>query len=324
MRQITFKEAINEALKSEMRKDSNIFIAGEDIGVLGGAFGVTQGLLDEFGTERVKDTPISETAIVGLGVGAALAGLKPCIEIMYVDFFGVCLDEIANQAAKMRYMFGGKSKVPMVVRTACGAGVRGAAHHSQSLEAWVTHVPGLKVVMPSNSYDAKGLMISSIRDDNPVIFLEHKMLYSIKGDCPEGEYSVPLGKAKIANNGKDITIIAWSLMAYKSLIVAKTLKKEGIDAEVIDIRTLVPLDKEAILNSVKKTGRLVIVQEATRTSGFAGEIAAIVAEEGFSYLKKPIVRVTAPDTCIPSSPLLEDEFMPNEAKIIGAIRSLLE
>jgi len=321
MRQITFAEAISEALKIEMSKDPSIFVAGEDIGIA--PFGATKGLLEEFGCDRVKDTPISETAIVGLGVGSAAAGMRPVVEIMYVDFFGVCLDEIANQAAKMRYMFGGKAKIPLVIRACCGAGVRGAAHHSQSMETWVTHVPGLKVVMPSNAYDAKGLLISAIRDDNPVIFLEHKVLYSIKGECPEEEYIVPLGQAKVVRSGKDVTIVGWSLMANKAANAAKMLEKDGIDSEVIDIRTLVPLDKKTIIDSVKKTGKLVLVQESVRTSGFAGEISAIIAEEAFEFLKGPIIRVTAPDTCIPFSPVLEDNFMPNEAKIIGAVKKLV-
>lgn len=322
MRQITFAESICEALRMEMIKDPDIFVAGEDIGIA--PFGATKGLLEEFGCDRVKDTPISETAIVGLGVGSAAAGMRPVIEIMYVDFFGVCLDEIANQAAKMRYMFGGKAKIPLVIRACCGAGVRGAAHHSQSMEVWVTHVPGLKVIMPSNAYDAKGLLISAIRDDNPVIFLEHKVLYSIKGDCPEEEYSIPLGKAKVVRGGKDITIVAWGLMSRKAANAAKILENSGIDAEVIDIRTLVPLDKKAIINSVKKTGRLIIVQEAVRTSGFAGEISAIIAEESFDFLKGPIIRLTAPDTCVPFSPVLEDNFIPNEAKIIDTVKTLIK
>ena len=319
MRQLSLAEAIGEAIAMEMRKDPKVFCAGEDIGVLGGAFGATKGLLEEFGPERVKNTPISETAIAGLGVGSAAVGLRPVIEIMYMDFFGVCLDEIANQAAKMRYMFGGKAKIPLVIRAACGAGVRGAAHHSQSLETWVTHVPGLKVIMPSNPYDGKGLLISAIRDDNPVIFLEHKALYSIKGECPSEDYMIPIGEANILKQGKDVTLVAWSLMVNKAISAARILEKEGIDAEVIDIRTLVPLDEKAILSSVEKTKRLVIVQEAVKTSGYGGEIAAIVAEKG---LNVSIKRVTAPDTPIPFCPILEDEFMPNETKIINAVKSL--
>lgn len=324
MRQLTMAEAIVEAMSQEMRKDKTVFLAGEDIGVLGGIFGATRGMLKEFGPDRILNTPISETAIAGIGVGAAAAGYRPIVEIMYVDFFGIAMDEIANQAAKMRYMSGGQARVPMVLRTACGAGVRGAGHHSQSLEAWVAHIPGLKVVMPSNPYDSKGLMLSSIRDDNPVIFLEHKMLYSVKGNCPEEPYTIPLGQANIIKEGKDATIVAWSLMALRAKEAADHLTKEGIEAEVIDIRSLVPLDIKAILDSVKKTGNLVIVQEAYRTNGFASEISAIVAEEAFKYLKGPIVRVTAPNTTIPASPILEDEFIPNAAKIADAVKKLIK
>jgi acetoin:2,6-dichlorophenolindophenol oxidoreductase subunit beta len=324
MRQLTMAEAIREAMSQEMRRDNTVFLAGEDIGVLGGAFGVTKGMIEEFGPERILNTPISETAIAGIGVGAAAAGYRPVIEIMYADFIGIAMDEIGNQAAKMRYMFGGKAKVPMVLRTACGAGVRGAGHHSQSLEALVTHIPGLKVVMPSNSGDAKGLLVSSIRDDNPVIFFEHKMLYSIKGDCPEEEYTVPLGEAKLLREGPDATIVAWSLMAVRSAQAAAELEKQGISVDLIDIRTLVPLDTKKIINSVKKTGKLVIVQEDYRTNGFAAEISAIVAEEAFLYLKGPIVRVTAPNTTIPSSPILEDIFMPNKEKIAEAVKKLVK
>jgi pyruvate/2-oxoglutarate/acetoin dehydrogenase E1 component len=322
MREITYAEAVREAQAIEMRRDPDVFIAGEDIGKLGGSFGATKDLWKEFGP-RVFDTPISETGIMGLAVGSAAAGLRPCVELMYVDFIGVCLDEIMNQAAKMRYMFGGKAKVPLVMRTCCGAGVRGAAHHSQSLEAILTHVPGLKVIMPSNPADAKGLLISAIRDDNPVMFLEHKVLYSVKGECPEGEYTVPIGKAAIAREGRDVTIVAWSLMVKRALSAAKKLEREGIDAEVVDVRTLVPLDRETIYNSVRKTHKLVIVHEAVRTSGFGAEIAASAAEDIMEELDAPVKRVTAPDTCIPSSPILEDAYMPDEQKIMEAVRSLL-
>ena len=317
MRQLSLAEAVSEAIAMEMRRNPLVFCAGEDIGIA--PFGSTKGLLEEFGPERVKDTPISETAIAGLGVGSAAIGLRPVIEIMYVDFFGVCLDEIANQAAKMRYMFGGKTSIPLVIRTTCGAGVRGAAHHSQSLETWVTHIPGLKVIMPSNPYDAKGLLISSINDDNPVIFLEHKALYSIKGDCPEEYYKIPIGKADIVRKGEDVTIVGWSMMVGKATGAARILEKEGISAEVIDLRTLVPLDKDSLLGSVTKTKKLVIVQEAVKTSGFGGEVAAVVAENTDGVRIK---RVTAPDTPIPFCPVLEDEFMPNEVKIINAVKGL--
>lgn len=323
MRQITYAEAIREALALEMRRDPTVYIAGEDVGIFGGCFGVTQGLYQEFGPERVKDTPISETAIVGHAVGAAAAGLRPCVEIMFMDFMGVCMDEILNQAAKMRYMFGGKAKLPLVIRTPAGAGLRAAAQHSQSLEAIFAHIPGLKVVMPATPKDAKGLLISAIRDDNPVIYIEHKQLYGLVGDCPEGEYVVPLGEAAVVREGKDVTIVSWSWMLHKSLAAAEALAKEGIEAEVIDLRTLIPLDKNTIINSVKKTNRLVIVHEAVRTAGFGAEIAALVAEEAFDYLDAPIRRVTAPDTPVPFSPRLEDAYLPNEAKIIDAVKSLL-
>ncbi|MEI7615375.1 MAG: alpha-ketoacid dehydrogenase subunit beta [Actinomycetota bacterium] len=323
MRQITYRDAIREAIEFEMRRDPRMFLAGEDAGRMGGANFVTKPSFAEFGTDRIKDTPISETAIIGLGVGAAVTGLRPVVEITFMDFMGVCMDEVANQAAKMRYMFGGKAKIPLVIRTVNGAGNRTAAQHSQSLEAWLTHIPGLKVVMPSTPANAKGLFLSSVRDDNPIIFVENRMLYSKKGDCPEGEYLVPLGKANIMKEGSDATIISWSRMVHTSLAAANLLAKEGINCEVIDLQTLVPLDKETILASIKKTGKAVIVHEAVKTSGFGAEVAAIIADEAFSFLKSPIKRVTAPDTPIPYASKLEDEFIPNEAKIISAVKSIM-
>jgi len=323
MRQITYRDAIREAIEFEMRRDPRVFLAGEDAGRMGGANFVTKPSFAEFGKDRIKDTPISETAIIGLGVGAAVTGLRPVVEITFMDFLGVCMDEVANQAAKMRYMFGGKAKIPLVIRTVNGAGNRTAAQHSQSLEAWLTHIPGLKVVMPSTPANAKGLFLSSIRDDNPIIFVENRMLYNKKGDCPEGEYLVPLGKANIMKEGSDVTIISWSRMVHTSLAAANLLEKEGISCEVIDLQTLVPLDKETILESIKKTGKAVIVHEAVKTSGFGAEVAAIIADEAFSFLKSPIKRVTAPDTPIPYASKLEDEFIPNEAKIISAVKSII-
>ncbi|SFG78626.1 pyruvate dehydrogenase E1 component beta subunit [Desulfotomaculum arcticum] len=323
MLEMTYAQAINAALREEMRRDGTVYIFGEDVGVFGGCFGVTTGLIDEFGARRVMDTPISETAIVGSAVGAAAAGLRPVPEIMFVDFMAVCLDEFFNQAAKMRYMFGGKARVPVTLRTVCGAGVGAAAQHSQSLEAWFTHMPGVKVVMPSTPADAKGLLVASIRDDNPVIFIEHKVLYGLSGPVPEGEYTIPLGKADIKRPGGDVTVVATSLMVHKALAAAQTLAGEGIEAEVIDPRTLSPLDKDTILESVAKTGRLVIVHEAVKTGGFGGEIAAMVAEEGFDYLDAPIKRVGAPFTPVPFSPPLETAFIPNENKIMAAIKELL-
>jgi pyruvate dehydrogenase E1 component beta subunit len=322
MKQMTYAEALRDGIRLEMQRDPHVYLAGEDVGIFGGCFGQTAGLYQEFGPERIVDTPISETAIVGHAVGAAAAGLRPIVEIMFIDFMGVCMDEILNQAAKMRYMFGGKAKVPMVIRTPCGAGVSAAAQHSQSLEAFFTHIPGIKTVMPSTPADAKGLMCAAIRDDNPVIYIEHKMLLGLQGDVPEGEYVIPLGKADIKRKGSDVTIVAWSAMVHKALAAAEALAKEGISAEVLDPRTLNPLDKDSILNSVGKTGRLVIVHEATRTGGFGGEIAAIVADEGFDLLNAPIKRVTAPDAPVPFSPVLERNYLPSEEKIIKAVKEL--
>lgn len=320
---MTYSQAINEALREEMRRDSKVYIQGEDVGIFGGCFGVTTGIIDEFGPERVLDTPISETAIIGSAVGAAAAGLRPVPEIMFVDFMTVCLDELVNQAAKMRYMFGGKAKVPMTLRTVGGAGLGAAAQHSQSLEALFCHVPGIKVVMPATAADAKGLLKASIRDDNPVIFIEHKALYGVSGEVPEGEYTIPLGKAEIKREGKDVTILAYSLMLHKALAAADTLAQEGIEAEVIDPRTLVPFDKETLFKSIEKTGRLVVVHEAVKKGGFGGEIAALVAEECFDYLDAPIKRVAAPFTPIPFSPVLESAFIPDEAKIIATVKSII-
>lgn len=322
MKQMTYAEALRDGIRLEMQRDPHVYLAGEDVGIFGGCFGQTAGLYQEFGPERIVDTPISETAIVGHAVGAAAAGLRPIVEIMFIDFMGVCMDEILNQAAKMRYMFGGKAKVPMVIRTPCGAGVSAAAQHSQSLEAFFAHIPGIKTVMPSTPADAKGLMCAAIRDDNPVIYIEHKMLLGLQGDVPEGEYVIPLGKADIKRKGSDVTIVAWSAMVHKALAAAEALAKEGISAEVLDPRTLNPLDKDSILTSVGKTGRLVIVHEATRTGGFGGEIAAIVAEEGFDLLNAPIKRVTSPDAPVPFSPVLERNYLPSEAEIIKAVKEL--
>jgi len=322
MKKMTYAEAIRDGMRVEMKRDPNVYLAGEDVGVFGGVFGVTAGLMEEFGPSRVLDTPISETAIVGHAVGAAAAGLRPIVDIMFVDFMGICLDELSNQAAKMRYMFGGKAQVPMVVHTACGAGISAAAQHSQSLEAWFTHIPGIKTVMPATPADAKGLMVAAIRDNNPVMYIGHKQLMASEGDVPEGEYFLPFGKADVKKEGSDVTIVAWSLMVHKALAAAESLAKEGIKAEVLDLRTLAPLDKDAILKSVGKTGKLVIVHEAVKTSGFGGEIAAIVADEGFDLLDAPIKRVAAPDTPIPFSPSLEGAFMPNEEKIISAVKQL--
>jgi len=323
MRVITYAEAISEALAIEMRKDPTIYIAGEDVAKIGGTFQATAGLLDEFGPKRVRDTPIAETAIVGSAVGAAAAGLRPVVEVMWMDFMGVCMDEILNQAAKIHYMSGGQVRLPIVIRVPEGAGFRAAAQHSQSLEALFTHIPGLKVVMPSTPKDAKGLLCASIRDDNPVIFIEHFQLYGYKGEVPEGEYLVPIGKASLNREGKDITIVSWGWMVHKSMEAAVLLEEKGVKAEVIDLRSLVPWDKEIVLQSVQKTKHLIIVHEAVRRGGFGAEIAATIGEEAFDYLDAPIKRVAAAETPVPFSPPLEDAFLPNPQKIVEAALSIL-
>jgi pyruvate dehydrogenase E1 component beta subunit len=324
MRQLSFAAALNEALREEMQRDPMIYVAGEDVGTYGGIFGVTAGLLDEFGERRVKDTPITESAIIGSAVGAAAAGLRPVVELMFIDFIGVALDQLYNQAAKMKYMFGGKAKLPLVVRTTCGAGMGAAAQHSQCLEAWFMHIPGLKVAMPSTPYDAKGLLTTAIRDDNPVFFIEHKMLYGIEGDVPEESYSLPFGQVDVKREGKDVTVVATAAMVHKALSAADELAREGIELEVVDPRTLTPLDEEGIIGSVKKTHRLVIVHEEVKHAGSGAEIAAIAAEGAFDYLDAPIKRVAAPFTPVPFSPALEGEFIPNEAKIITAVKQVLD
>jgi len=323
MREITYREAVREALREEMRRDPSVFLLGEDIAEFGGSYKVTQGLLEEFGHERVRNTPISEAAIVGAALGAALVGMRPVAEIMYVDFMGIAMDQIVNQMAKIRYMFGGKARAPVVIRTQQGTGRSSAAQHAQSLEAWFVHVPGLKVVQPSTPYDAKGLLKASIRDDNPVIFLEHKLLYAEKGPVPEEEYVIPLGKADVKRPGKDVTVVATSRMVLKALNAARDLEQEGIDIEVVDPRTLSPLDEGTILESVKKTGKLVVVHEAVRRCGFGAEVAATVAEKAFDYLDAPIKRVTALDTPMPFNPKLEAFVVPDEDRIKRAVRELV-
>lgn len=323
MRTLTYAQALNEALKQEMRRDPNIYVAGEDVGIYGGIFGVTAGLLEEFGEKRVRDTPITESAIIGSAVGAAATGLRPVVELMFIDFIGVALDQLYNQAAKMKYMFGGKATLPLVVRTECGAGMGAAAQHSQCLEAWFMHIPGLKVVIPSTPYDAKGLLITAIRDDNPVFFIEHKMLYGLEGEVPEEDYTIPFGQADVKREGTDVTIVATLAMVHKALAAAETLAEEGISAEVVDPRTLTPLDEEGIIASVKKTHRLVIVHEEVKRAGSGAEIAAVVAEEAFDYLDAPIKRVAAPFTPVPFSPPLESEFIPSEAKIVEAVKAVM-
>jgi pyruvate dehydrogenase E1 component beta subunit len=318
-----YLEALRDALRLEMVRDPDVYIIGEDVGTYGNVFGVTKGLIDEFGEDRVRDTPITESAIVGTAVGSAACGLRPVAELMYIDFIGVALDQLYNQAAKMRYMFGGKITIPMVLRSACGAGRGAAAQHSQSLESWFMHIPGLKVVMPSTPADAKGLLISSIRDDNPVVFLEHKLLYPTKGEVPEGEYAIPLGLADIKRPGDDVTVVATSRMVHFALSAADKLSEEGISMEVVDPRTLSPLDEETILQSVKKTHRLVIVHEEVKFAGSGAEISAMVAENAIDYLDGPIVRVAAPFSPVPFSPTLEEEFIPSEEKIIEAVKTVI-
>jgi len=323
MPEMNFAEAIRDALRLEMQRDRNVYIVGEDVGKYGNVFGVTKGLIDEFGEDRVRDTPITESAILGTSVGAAACGLRPVAEIMYIDFIGVALDQLYNQAAKMRYMFGGKIRIPLVLRSACGAGRGSAAQHSQSLESWFMHVPGLKVVMPSTPADAKGLLIASIRDDNPVVFLEHKLLYRIKGEVPEGEYTIALGKGDIKRSGEDVTVVATARMVHFALNAAEKLAREDIGVEVVDPRTLSPLDEDIILESVKKTHRLVIVHEEVKFAGSGAEIAAMVAEKAFDYLDGPILRIAAPFSPVPFSPSLENEFIPSEEKIIEAVKTVL-
>lgn len=323
MREISYVRAIGEALREEMQRDPNIFLAGEDIGPSGGTFGMTRGLHKEFGDARVKDTPISEAAIVGLAVGAAAAGARPVVEIMFDDFITIAMDQIVNQAAKMRYMFGGKLRLPITIRTMCGAGLNAGPQHSQSLESWFVHVPGLKVVMPSTPYDVKGLLKAAIRDDNPVIFLENKALHGTRQAVPDEDYVIPLGKAEIKREGRDVTVVAISQMVPKAIAAANQLAAEGIEVEVVDPRTLSPLDKETILASVRKTGRLVVVHEAVGPCGFGAEIAAIVADEAFSSLRAPVKRVTAPFTPVPFSKPLEAFYLPNAERIAQAVKGVL-
>ena len=323
-REITFKQAINEALKQEMRRDKTVFIMGEDVQSFmgGGAFGVCAGLFEEFGSERVRNTPISEGAFIGAGAEAAATGMRPVVELMFVDFFGVAMDQIYNQAAKMRYMFGGQAKVPLVIRTAFGGGRSWSGQHSQCLYSIFAHVPGLKVVVPSTPYDAKGLLISAIRDDNPVMFFEHKVLYGSKGAVPEESYTIPIGKAEVKKEGGDVTIVATAMMMHKALKAAKQLLEEEISVEVIDPRSIVPLDEQTILDSVKKTSRLVIVDEDYDMCGFASYVAALVADKGFNYLDSPIKRVVTPNVPIPFSPPLERAVIPNEDRIIMAVKEI--
>jgi len=338
MPKLTIAEAIREALIEEMRRDPTVFLIGEDIGIpggWGGPFTVTQGLAERFGSERVIDTPISETGIIGVAIGSAMMGLRPVAEVQYGDFLFCAMDQIANQAAKLRYMSGGQVKIPLVIRVPTGAAGRGA-QHAQSLEGLFIHIPGLKVVAPSTPYDAKGLLKSSIRDDNPVLFFEHKLLYGSKGarkeragievlgEVPEEEYTIPLGVADVKRIGRDVTIVAKLLMLHRALEAAEELSKEGIEAEVIDPRTLVPFDKETVINSVKKTNRLLIVDEGPRTGGWAAEVASTVIEEAMDYLDTPIRRLCTYDVPIPFSPVLENYVIPSKDRIIQIVKEMLK
>jgi pyruvate dehydrogenase E1 component beta subunit len=324
MPEITYREAIRDAMVTEMRSDNSVFLIGEDIGAYGGAFGVSAGMLDEFGPERVLETPISELAIVGAATGAAMVGMKPIAEMMFMDFILLALEPLINQAAKARYMFGGKATVPMVVRMTGGSGTGAAAQHSQSLESMLMAVPGIKVVAPSDAYDAKGLLISAIRDPNPVCFVEHKLLYKTKGEVPEGEYSIPLGVAEVKREGTDLTVVASGIMVSKSLAVAEKLAAEGISVEVIDPRTLRPLDTATINESVKKTGKLLVVHEATKTGGWAGEVMASVCEsDAFDYLDAPMRRLAGKDCPIPYNRHLEAAAIPQEDDIEAEIRAIV-
>ena len=322
MREITFREALNESLRYNLKNDPRVFCWGEDIGILGGAFGVTAGLYDEFGPDRIIDTPISEIAIVGAGIGAAIGGLRPVVEMMYIDFTQGCMDMIVNQMAKIHYMTGGQVKVPMVLRIVSGAMGYNAAQHSQSFYSFFVHTPGLVVVTPTTPYDAKGLLNISIVDENPVIFIENKRTVNVKGQVPEEYYTVPFGKADIKREGKDLTIVAVQALVYDALKIADEMEKEGISIEVIDPRTLKPFDRETVFNSVKKTGRLIVADEGWIFCGVASEISAMVAEELIDYLDAPIIRVAAPDTPCPFSPPLEDAYIPGEKQIKDAIKKI--
>lgn len=317
-------EAIRDALAEEMRANPKVFVMGEDVGLYGGAYGATRGLFEEFGPERVRDTPISEMAIAGAATGAAMCGYRPVAEIMYMDFMTLAMDQFVNQAAKNRYMFGGKTTVPLVLRTEGGAGRGIAAQHSQSLEAWFLHAPGVLVAIPSTPYDAKGLLKTALRGNDPVLFVEHKMLYGTKGEVPDGDYTVPFGRAAIRRTGKDVTVISYSRMALVAQEACETAAKEGIDAEMIDLRTLKPLDLPTILDSVRKTGRVVLVSEACKTGNAVCEIAMLICEHAFDALDAPPVRVTAADCPVPMSPTLEAAMIPNAQRVLEAIHKVLE
>ena len=320
---ITYREALNQALREEMRRDPDIFVIGEEVSEYGGAYKVTEGLLQEFGPERVIDTPISEEAIVGSGIGAAMVGLRPVVELMTINFSMLALDQIVNHAAKLRYMSGGQVSVPLTIRAPQGAGLQLGAQHSQNLEAWYAHVPGLKVVIPGTPVDAKGLLKSAIRDNNPVMFLEHEMLYGTKGEVPDEEYTVPIGVAEVERNGKDVTLISYSRMRTLCMKAADQLAGDGIDAEVIDVRTLKPLDTETLVNSVKKTHRAIVVEEDWRYAGMGAQIVDKIMLEAFDYLDAPICRIAAADVPMPYSKHLEQLALPSVDEIVSTAKRLV-
>ena len=324
-KELSYLEAIREALAEEMRRDAKVFVLGEDVGPYGGAFGATQGLFEEFGEARVLDTPISESAIVGISIGAALRGYRPVAEMQFADFIACAFDQIVNQAATLRYRYGGRAGVPLVVRAPSGGGVGGGLYHSQNPEAWFVHRPGLKVVAPDTAFDAKGLLKAAIRDDNPVIYFEHKYLYRrAKGPVPEGDEIVPIGVAATRRPGRDITLVTYGAMLSPSLEAANQLAREGVEVEVIDLRTLQPFDKAAILESVERTNRALIVHEDVKTLGIGAELSAVIMEERFEHLDAPVLRLTYPDTHAPFSPVLEQANLPDTAKIVNALRRLAE
>jgi acetoin:2,6-dichlorophenolindophenol oxidoreductase subunit beta len=325
MRELSFAQALHEALDIAMEADERVFIMGEDIGVYGGAFGVTGDLVHKFGEGRVMDTPIAELGTAGAAVGAAVAGSRPILEFQFSDFSGLAMEQIVNQAAKMRYMLGGKVNVPVVFRMPCGSGTGAAAQHSQSLEAWFAHVPGLKVIEPSTPADAKGMLLAAIEDPDPVLIFEHKLLYKMKGDVPEGYYLTPIGKAHVAREGRDVTVVAAAIMVHKSLEAAEILKAEGIEVEVIDLRSIRPIDTATIITSVKKTTRLACVYEGVKTLGIGAEISALIAEsEAFDYLDAPILRMGGAESPIPYSPILEKAAVPQVDGIVEALRNLVK
>ncbi|MDD3982141.1 MAG: alpha-ketoacid dehydrogenase subunit beta [Spirochaetales bacterium] len=320
---ITYRDAIRDALKEEMARDEQVYLLGEDIAQFGGSYKTCVGLFEQFGKERVRNTPLSEMAVVGCALGSAMLGRRPVAEIMYVDFTACCMSQIVNEVAKTRYMYAGQVEIPMVIRTQGGAGRASAAQHAQSLEAWFTHVPGLYVVMPSTPYDAKGLLKTAIRDNNPILFIEHKLLYNSKGEVPEQEYTIPLGKADIKRPGKDVTILTWSRCVDFSLKAAIELEKEGIDIEVVDLRSLKPLDEKTILASVEKTGHVVVVHEAVKNTGFGAELVALINEKAFDALDAPVQRVAGEEVPMPFNPRLQAMAIPDTNKVMAAVKKVL-